>query len=517
MKSIRKNINGILNKNQEIDNSENSLDNSTGGVLKRQREEINEKSKEIINSISYEGITYLDDDGKNNLMLAAERGEAATVKAYIDKGMDLNVKDKSGKTALALAAKNNNLSVINILTHEANCQIDITDNEGNTALIVALLNNNQLAAEQILTHKQKLGITNKNGQSALTIANKKNYSQIAALIQPTRSTTPIEKATNFAKERSTDAKVIVQEASSTVLETVRKGSDALERVFRANSRAVETVIQQQEENFAKLKEPTPTPNQISAQELRTQDLFLAARLGNAAIIEKLVKTNMNINEKDGNGKTALMLAAKAGHLEAAKLLMGRNSIIDKKDNDGKTAFDLALDQNHFDIAKELLFLRPNLSKESKIIIEESLSATEVQEEKKILLQKAMDKIKSSQKENIEKSLIEGLEGILATEEMTKERAKAIIGNKEKVAEPRKKQALQTLKKEKDALGAEIRKDRIRRIVSLKPYDLDNRTKLLAEKEELAKILKDYGMKEDRSIGNNMVNKIKKNISQIRGK
>jgi ankyrin repeat protein len=508
MKDISNKINKFLNENQGIDDSERSLDNSTGGVLKREREEINKKSEKIIASISDEDMNYLDNDEKNNLMLAAERGEAATVKAYIDKRMDLNVKDNNGKTALALAAKNNHLSVINILTHVANCQIDITDNKRNTALMIALLNDNPLAAEQILTHKPKLDRTNNDGKTALTIANEKGYLQIAALIQPTRSTTPIEKATNFAQELSTNAKV-------TALETARKGSEALERLVRSNSNANETTIQREEEIFAKLKAPIPAPNKISAQELRTQDLFLSARLGNTEIIKKLVETGMNINEKDQNGKTALMLSAKSGHLEAAKLLMGTNSIIDKKDNDGKTAFDLALDQNHFDIAKELLFLRANLSKESKKIIEESLSTTKVQEEKKTLLQTAMDKTKTPQKNNIEKSLTEGLEGILATEEMTKERAKAIIENKENVAEPRKKQALQTLKKEKDALGAEIRKDRIRRIVSLKPYDLENRTKLLVEKEELAKILKDYEMKEDRSIGNNIMTKIKKNIRPIR--
>lgn len=60
------------------------------------------------------------------------------------------------------------------------------------------------------------------------------------------------------------------------------------------------------------------------------------------IIELLLANGANVNEKNGDGCTALMLAPLNSNLEKIKLLLRHNININEKNNDGRTALILAI-------------------------------------------------------------------------------------------------------------------------------------------------------------------------------
>ena len=62
-------------------------------------------------------MIYLPLIKKRKLLNAAREGNIAIVKALLDKGIDVNEKDREGKTALMLATGNGHTEVVELLEH----------------------------------------------------------------------------------------------------------------------------------------------------------------------------------------------------------------------------------------------------------------------------------------------------------------------------------------------------------------------------------------------------------------
>ena len=70
-------------------------------------------------------------------------------------------------------------------------------------------------------------------------------------------------------------------------------------------------------------------------------LIYAAKQGNIAAIEKLIKKGADVNTKDNYRNTPLMSAATAGNLEAVKFLISQNAKINVINNANESAIHLA--------------------------------------------------------------------------------------------------------------------------------------------------------------------------------
>jgi ankyrin repeat protein len=60
-------------------------------------------------------MIYLPLIRKRKLLNAAREGNIAIVKALLDKGIDVNEKDREGKTALMLATENDHTEIVELL------------------------------------------------------------------------------------------------------------------------------------------------------------------------------------------------------------------------------------------------------------------------------------------------------------------------------------------------------------------------------------------------------------------
>ena len=87
----------------------------------------------------------------------------------INRGADLNLKDKDGNTALHLAVNTSDSILIESLL-EAGANINLKDNDGNTALHLAVIRGDSISIESLLEAGADRTISNNNGQSPLDLA-----------------------------------------------------------------------------------------------------------------------------------------------------------------------------------------------------------------------------------------------------------------------------------------------------------------------------------------------------------
>jgi ankyrin repeat protein len=102
----------------------------------------------------------------------------------------------------------------------------------------------------------------------------------------------------------------------------------------------------------------PSLAQDSKQELNNQ-LWEAARKGDAAAVAALLDKGADVNAKYRYGMTALFKAAERGNTDVVKVLLARGADATVKDTFyGATAMTWALDHNHDEIVRALLEKAP---------------------------------------------------------------------------------------------------------------------------------------------------------------
>ena len=98
--------------------------------------------------------------------------------------------------------------------------------------------------------------------------------------------------------------------------------------------------------------------QVSKQELNDQ-LFEAARKGDAAAVTALLDKGADVNAKFRYGTTALFKASERGNTEVVKVLLARGADASIKDTFyGTTAITWALDNDRADVVRALLEKTP---------------------------------------------------------------------------------------------------------------------------------------------------------------
>jgi hypothetical protein len=113
---------------------------------------------------------------------AVQSGNIDSVTAYIDQGVDVNVQDQDGVTAIIIAAINNDYKIIELLL-EHGADVNIKTNDGATALSFAAMEGSELAAEKLIEHGANLNEQeNSKGDTPIMLAIKESHSEIVKLL-----------------------------------------------------------------------------------------------------------------------------------------------------------------------------------------------------------------------------------------------------------------------------------------------------------------------------------------------
>ena len=101
---------------------------------------------------------------------AAREGDSAMLGAFYQAGLDVNVADEKGYTALILAAYHGHTGTVNFLISKANANPCQEDNRGNTALMGAIFKGHVSVAKQLVFADCDIDEENEQGQTALMFA-----------------------------------------------------------------------------------------------------------------------------------------------------------------------------------------------------------------------------------------------------------------------------------------------------------------------------------------------------------
>lgn len=116
------------------------------------------------------------------LMIAASRGRADTVKDLIEKGADVNERDKRyGMTALMSASLSGHTDIVKFLI-DRGADVNGKDGDGTTPLIKAAMNRRFDTVRLLLNRGADVNAKDKYGRSALREAARKGYTDIVKLL-----------------------------------------------------------------------------------------------------------------------------------------------------------------------------------------------------------------------------------------------------------------------------------------------------------------------------------------------
>jgi len=123
--------------------------------------------------------------GENSKLLkAAGEGDTAKVQAWLDKGANVNAKDKKGGTALMWAASRYlpHPTIVQALLDKG-ADVNAKGKDGRTALMVAAMAGHPTTVQALLDKGANVNAKKNNGDTALALAGKKKHTKVVELLK----------------------------------------------------------------------------------------------------------------------------------------------------------------------------------------------------------------------------------------------------------------------------------------------------------------------------------------------
>jgi tetratricopeptide (TPR) repeat protein len=120
--------------------------------------------------------------GPDTLKFAASSGQADVVKVILERGIDVNIKDDSGRTALSFAAENGQTRIVQIL-RVASADLNAKDENGKTALIYAAINGHDDTVKMLLDLGVDVNARDNIGETAFIYAAETGRADIVPLLK----------------------------------------------------------------------------------------------------------------------------------------------------------------------------------------------------------------------------------------------------------------------------------------------------------------------------------------------
>lgn len=274
---------------------------------------------------------------------AAKNGNKPTLELLLNKGIDPNIQDSVGRTALVFAVDTKNSGIVKLLMkHKADP--NIPNQRGQTALMWASGNGYLDMVQLLLEHGADPNIQDQFDQTAmiLSINHCGNPDIIKLLLD-------YDANPNLGNSRNQTA----------LIHAVIKGNFPVAKLLLEHE--ADSNIQDQFGQTALMRAAANNGNNHRANPQNENDmgqmvLEWIIACDRLSTVKLLLAHNANPNIQDNVGQTALMLSSDA---DRAKLLLKRGANPNLKDNEGRTMLIRAAMAGHADVMRFLLFLRPS--------------------------------------------------------------------------------------------------------------------------------------------------------------
>ena len=288
-------------------------------------------------------------DGYTALIGASWYEQAEVVKLLMQKeGIDINKADERGNSALFFVSRNGNTEILQLLLEQDGIEINKEDNFGETALNKAVLWGNAEVVQLLLNEE---GIytkaTNQYGIFALYQASKDGYADIVQLLVKHKDT-DVNRATGdgetalYIASHNGHTEVVRILLESPDIELNREyNNETVLWIASVNGHTitVQIILEHPRTNIAREVSPDEDINakvaklifnQPTSVKKETQELFVAAILGNATKVSACLESNettINVNSYDSFHRTPLFWASTRGNIDVIEVLLGQADVL----------------------------------------------------------------------------------------------------------------------------------------------------------------------------------------------
>lgn len=247
------------------------------------------------------------DGGSTPLHMAAGNGEIGALDVLIDHDANLEARDKKGETPLMWAAhgswKGEDAERLVTASHliYAGAEIDATSQSGDTALMAAVGAGNLGIVKLLLSREAVMDLQNNQGTNALMLAAERADLEILRLLLDEQASVQVRDA-----DGCTAALRAAKSDNPAALEVLLDAGDA-----------------------------------VSYPDDPTQDLRIAAMLGDEAKVRACLAAKADLEALDLQGKTALVSAILRGQVTVARLLLDAGARVTEAEDAGIGPLDAA--------------------------------------------------------------------------------------------------------------------------------------------------------------------------------
>ncbi|OAP55332.1 hypothetical protein AYL99_10305 [Fonsecaea erecta] len=297
-------------------------------------------------ALSKFNIEQAGEDRRTPLSWAAGRGHSATVKILLEKGANLECKDKHNETPLSWAAKRGHKEMLRLLLKKG-AERDSKDNSGRTPLSRAAEHGHKEVVQILLENGAERDFKDNSGGTPLSWAAERGNKEVVQLL--------LEKGANpDSKDNGGQTPLLwatVRGHKEVVQLLLEKGADRDSKdnsgrtpLLWATVRGYKEIVQLLLENGA-----DPDFNDNSG---RTPLLWATIR-GYEEMIQLLLEKGADPDSKDNSGRTPLLWATIRGYREIVQLLLEKGAERDSKDNRGWTPLSWAAEYGRDEVVKLL--------------------------------------------------------------------------------------------------------------------------------------------------------------------
>ena len=307
-------------------------------------------------------VQAADDRGNTALMLAANvyQGPIEIARSLLEKGINVNAQNKNGTTALMVAADRGKTDFINLLL-EKGANLKLADAEGETALDYAIRSGEIELAKSLF----KKEATSKKGYKSeaemlqavtnaalVAAASRGNLAEVQKQLAAgadinTRSRSSMNALMLAIDSYSrSEVAILLMDKGADLNAVDSDGNSALMiAVDRNNNEAMIALINRKAALYLKNKDGR-TALHIAASRLHHRDVvaLFAAKPEVTASSAGVDLRGVEVNGRDGSGRTPLMLAAdNEGFVpdDVMGELLSHGALIDEQDPQGNTALMIA--------------------------------------------------------------------------------------------------------------------------------------------------------------------------------
>lgn len=301
-------------------------------------------------------------------------GRTDVTKLLLDKGGDVNAKDKEGRTALTEAAKIGHTDIVKLLLDKA-ADINTKDKDGRSPLVWAAAKMHADLVKLLVERGADVNAKDKGELTALCVTARFDRGDVFFLLEDQRGhvANPWDKDyrngfTQAALQRRSDiAKFLIRSGANVTLTVAAMLGDKIE-IQRLLAAGCDVNAKEADDGLTPLMGAAAQGHVDAARlliekgaDVHATDskgraaLTMAAGSGHADIVELLVDKGADVDGKDKGGETALMRAARRGHSLIVHLLLHSGADVNTKDNKwGWTALVWAARHEHTDVIELLL-------------------------------------------------------------------------------------------------------------------------------------------------------------------